>query len=250
MAGADPLQQLEQMTQGMGDFVVAHEVAHQYFSGIIGSDCRKEPALDEPLAQFAAGEYIKSVRGRVQGQQLMDLNTKATYGLYRMMGEADLPAAQPVSSFPSALAYAAIIYGKAPYFYEELRRTLGAKSFDRTLRLAVERHRFQMVDLKGWLATLKQHSKAQETVEGLAQRYFYGRSGDHDLGLDESGDAVLGLLLGKEQLALFKTALGQLGMQPQRLLRLLLGTASRQGQQGSEGVNLFEILRQLEKQGQ
>jgi hypothetical protein len=107
-----------------------------------------------------------------------------------------------------------------------------------------------MVDLKGWLATLKQHSKEQETVERLAQRYFYGRSGDQDLGVDESGDAVLGLLMGKEQLALLKTSLGQLGMEPQRLLRLLLRSASRQGQQGSEGLNLFDVLRQLEKQGQ
>src|SRR5207248_3238311 len=33
------------------EFTVAHEVAHQYWHGLVGSDSRQEPYLDESLAQ-------------------------------------------------------------------------------------------------------------------------------------------------------------------------------------------------------
>jgi hypothetical protein len=197
-------------------------VAHQYFAGVVGADCRKHPAVDEPLAQFAAGEYMKQVYGKVVGQRLMDLNAKANYGIYRMLGGDDMVAAYALDQYPSPLAYAAIVYGKAPYFYVDLRRQLGAKPFDHLLKQAIQRNRFKMVTLQQWLMSMRGATKQTELVDQLAKRYFFGKSGDQDLGVDDSGDAVLGLILDQQSMIQLKQGLGQIGLQPKTIFRMLL----------------------------
>ncbi len=245
------LTSMDQMIQTMGTFTVAHEVAHQYFAGLVGSDCRQHAALDEPLAQFAAGEYMKQLHGAVAGQRLMDLNVKANYGIYRMLGGVDAPAAQPVRRFPSALAYAAIVYGKAPYFYLDLRKRLGRWRFDKALRAAVDASRFKLVTLEGWVKALKRGAGGSPLVDQLARRYFHERHGDKDLGVDASGDAVLELLLGKQVFGQMKQGLGRLGMHPRVLFRMLMGKmAGGVGQGAGAGVNPLDALQQLQKLGQ
>ena len=226
--GANPMkggvQQMDLMIQNMAIFTVAHEVAHQYFAGLLGSDCRGDPAFDEPLAQYAAGEYIKKLKGPVEGQKLFDTNVKMNYGVYRMIGGADMAAAQPVSQFPSALAYAAIVYGKAPYYYLALKRKLGAKRFDQALKATVIKNRFKLISRQQWLYDLEKAVGGPETgVRSLARRWFEESHGDEDLGVDDSGDIILQSLLGAEALAQLKQNLTLLGMKPKDLFRTILG---------------------------
>jgi hypothetical protein len=243
---------MDHQIRQMAIFTVAHEVAHQYFAGLVGSDCRGEPAVDEPLAQFAAGEYVRHRMGEAAGRRLMDANVKLNYGIYRMLGGADLPAARPVRDFPSLLAYAAIVYGKAPYFYPALRRELGARRFDAALRTAVERSRFKIVSIREWLQALEEGAGGSGSgVTPLARRWFFERHGDEDLGVDESGDAVLAAMAGEEGVAQLKRSLALFGMQPRDLLRALLGHMLAEGEGGEKaaapGSGAGRLLEQLLK---
>lgn len=244
------LANMDALISQMGDFVVAHEVAHQYFAGLVGADCRDHPAVDEPLAQFAAGAYMAKVHGAAEGRRILDMNAKANYGIYRMLGGADLPAAWPVQRYPSALAYAAVVYGKAPYFYVALRDRLGAAVFNRALRKAVDDHRFKLVTLDQWVEGLARGAGAQgAVVRQLAKRHLYGKHGDQDLGVDDSGDAVLAMLMGKQSLAQIKRGLGLFGMSPRSLFRMLLGKmAGGVGSSGAgKGIDPLDALKQLQK---
>ena len=49
---------------GQLEFTVAHEVAHQYFAGLVGNDSRRFPSIDEPMAQYAAALVIEDMYGR------------------------------------------------------------------------------------------------------------------------------------------------------------------------------------------
>ena len=222
--GAPGMKMLDKMVLDMAVFTTAHEVAHQYFAGLVGGDCRSHPAVDEPLAQFAAGEYMIHKLGRKKGQALLDTNAKLNYGLYRMMGGRDRSAAQRVSKFPSPLAYAAIVYGKAPYFYVALKKKLGAKRFNRALRQAVDKNRFKLVTTDGWIKSIERGAGGSSSgVRPLARRWLYQAHGDKDLGIDGSGDMVLGRMLGKKQYGELKRNLGLLGMKPRDLFRMMMG---------------------------
>jgi len=221
---ASGMNRLDKMVQQMAVFTTAHEVAHQYFAGLVGADCRVDPAVDEPLAQFAAGEYLKHKLGPEKGQKAMDTNAKLNYGVYRMLGGKDRQVDQPVRNFPSALAYAAIVYGKAPYFYVDLQKKLGAKRLNTALRRAVNLNRYKLVTLEDWIRSLQKGAGAQEkTIRELADRWFKQLHGDKDLGVDESGDLVLAAMLGQKQMGELKQNLGILGMKPRDMFRMLMG---------------------------
>jgi hypothetical protein len=250
---AQGLRDLDAMLREMAAFTIAHEVAHQYFAGLIGSDCRNDPAVDEPLAQHAAGDYAKLAFGAAAGARIMEQNVKLNYGIYRLLGGKDRPAAQPVRDFPSALSYAAIVYGKAPYFYETLRKKLGPARYARALRGAIDEHRFRIVGLDEWILALEKHAGGPASgVRPLAQRWFRGRFGDQDLGVDESGEVVLAAILGKEMVGQLKQGLGLLGMQPRDLFRMLMGKmlgdeATSAGPTKTGSGDLEEALKEMKK---
>ena len=45
------------------EFVVVHEVAHQWWSAVVGSDSKRHAFLDEALANFSAALYFEVVHG-------------------------------------------------------------------------------------------------------------------------------------------------------------------------------------------
>jgi hypothetical protein len=247
------LRDLDAMIREMAAFTIAHEVAHQYFAGLVGSDCRNDPAVDEPLAQFAAAEYARHAFGAAEGNRIMEQNVKLNYGIYRLLGGKDRPAAQPVRDFPSALSYAAIVYGKAPYFYEALRKKLGAARFARAIRAAVDQSRFKIISLDEWVLALERHAGGPASgVRPLAARWFRGRFGDQDLGVDAEGDVVLSSLLGKEIVTQLKQGLGLLGMHPRDLFRMMMGKllGDEEGARGPTRTgsgDLQEALKEMQK---
>lgn len=238
---------MDHMVDELGRFVTAHEVAHQYFAGLIGSDCREHPSVDEPMAQFAAAEYMRASLGEKRARRLVEMNVKANYGIYRMLGGQDMPAAQPLKSFPSPLAYAAIVYGKAPYFYDALRAKLGPARFDRALRRAVDRSRFRLITFPQWVAAIKAGAGGDAEVDRLARRWFNEAHGDADLGMDESGDAVLALMLGQDMLAQLKQGMTVLGMKPADLFRMLMGKMAGGVGATNQGLDPLDSLKQLQQ---
>jgi hypothetical protein len=247
------LRSMDALIKELAVFTVAHEVAHQYFAGLVGSDCRVDPALDEPLAQFAAGEYVKQLRGAAAGARMLDANARLNYGIYRLLGGADRAANQPVRAFPSALSYAAIVYGKAPYFYIALRKRLGAARFDRALRQAVFESRFKIVTLAEWLRSLERAAGGRASgVAPLARRWFEERHGDQDLGLDADGDMVLAEIMGKETVQQLREGMAVLGMKPRDLFRMIMGNMlgdERKRGDDSLGGGLLDALREMQKLG-
>jgi hypothetical protein len=68
------------------EFSVAHEVAHQYFAGLVGSDPIKEPVVDEPLAQYVALLYIERRYGKKAADNIKQQQFVLPFQMYRMQG--------------------------------------------------------------------------------------------------------------------------------------------------------------------
>ncbi|HJN75406.1 MAG TPA: M1 family aminopeptidase [Myxococcota bacterium] len=252
----DPTYQMLQQMGGMGmgvpdmtavvaeqrRFVVAHEVAHQWFPGLVGSDAHDQPALDEPLAQYLAGTVL--------GDDLRDRSVKANFALFRLMDGQDAAAARPTTSFSSTLEYAALVYGKAPYLYVDLEEDLGRDALDRALRAATEEHAWELVGTEDWLSSLERHGATDATGKG--RRWWKEAWGDEDFGLDPEGHAALRILLGEEMAEGLEQGMKFLGMSPKDLFAMLgVGGAPElapviPGQQPSP-EEMLELLEALEQ---
>lgn len=163
-------------------FIVAHEVAHQWWHALVGNDSITAPVVDEPLAQFSACHYLR-VRSPQEGDEHCALHTEGQYRALRGLGQPDAPAAQATDQFSSSLQYGAVVYGKAPGFYEKLSDLIGQEALLGALRSYVEANAFAIAtpeDLRGALRAAAP-GRAEE-VDALWVRWLEQAHGDEDIG--------------------------------------------------------------------
>jgi hypothetical protein len=223
-APRDPMADVDETMKVALDFTVAHEVAHQYFAGLVGNDAHRFPSLDEPIAQFAAGLVMEELRGKEAAARAMDSNVKLNYATYRLLGGPDRAVLRDTTAFATPVEYAGLVYGKAPYLYVELRRKLGDEVLSRAIRKAVEKHRFEIVSTEAWISAIEKEAGGPSSgVRGVFDRYLKQTHGDKDLGVDDSGDFLFDTMMTPEMSALMKKSFGDMGMRPGDLMKMLTG---------------------------
>lgn len=197
------------------EFTVAHEVAHQYFAALVGSDPVQHPAVDEALAQHAALLVLEWTRGAEAAEAVRQSQLVTAYQFYRMGGGRDGPADRPTSAFGGELEYGALVYGKAPLLHDAERRLLGDKAYFAGMKAYVQeyRHRWAVADsYTGTLARL--NPKHAGALRRLRQRWLSEAHGDEDLGTADLGallKSVGGSSIPPETLELLQQFLQQAG---------------------------------------
>lgn len=181
--GTDPFQSITKSIERTLEFTVAHEVGHQYFAGLVGTDPIKEPVADEALTQYSAVLYYEWAHGKAEAEALRQEALVAAYQMYRMMGGADSPAQRPTEDFGSSMEYGAIVYGKAPNFYHFARKQVGDTAFFKGLRSYVDTYRYKWACLDCFRKELAKGSpSSSSSLERLQSRWWKGTHGDEDLG--------------------------------------------------------------------
>ncbi len=187
---------LGQMLPSMLEFVTAHEVAHQWWHALVGSDSRAHPFIDESLAQWSASLYLEQRYGADRARRDADLQVKMNYQFMRTLGQADGAVDRPASAFATPIGYAGLVYGKGPYLYNAWRSAAGDAVFWRAMQRYVTTWRFRTAPATGFLDALVAEDRANAArYRTLARRWLHETHGDEDLGQMDLG-ALVGTMLG------------------------------------------------------
>jgi len=201
-SGNATLSHLGEVLERTLEFTVAHEVAHQYFASLVGSDPINAPVIDESLAQYAALLYVEWRHGKGAADALRKEALVSSYHLYRMSGGKDGRADRPTGDFANEFEYGALVYGKAPLLHHASRQLVGDVAFVQAMRSYVDTYRFKWACKECFTRELAKASPAHaKRLEGLRVRWWEEARGDQDL-----GTADLAPLLGAQGLG----ALGDL----------------------------------------
>jgi hypothetical protein len=116
---------------------VAHEVGHQWFYNVVGSDQIDEPWVDEAVVQYVTGLYYRDTYGE---------ETERSYrgsweDRWERVDRADIPVGLPAVEYEGA-EYGAIVYGRGPIFIATLEEEMGRETFDAFLRDYYESHKW------------------------------------------------------------------------------------------------------------
>jgi aminopeptidase N len=130
-------------TGGYFEWVTAHEVAHQWWYGMVGSDPINEAWLDESLTQYMASLYIEDRYGAAAATEERQRFFNARYQQELSNGR-DASVDQPTGAFERT-AYSPLVYGKGPLFFEAVRRAVGDRLFNSWLRIYFMRYRYKIV---------------------------------------------------------------------------------------------------------
>ncbi len=141
------------------EYVIAHEIAHQWWYGVVGNNEVKEPWLDEALAEFSTLLYFEEKYGGHIKEQVYEKMIEDQYDdfldRWRRKDEGILKG---LDEFDDQSQYSSIIYGKGAAFMRELRRDMGDEAFLKALREYFNTYKFKNASTKDFYNILQKNT--------------------------------------------------------------------------------------------
>ncbi|HUU03253.1 MAG TPA: M1 family metallopeptidase [Myxococcota bacterium] len=166
---------------GIEEFVLAHEIAHQWFHALVGSDSIRHPFLDESPANYAAVLYFEKKHGSQAATRQLQMELALPYQLHRAFGGNDGAVDRQVKDFDNQLQYAGLVYGKGALFLHFLRRTLGQKTFLRCMRAYTRKLSFKRATPGDLQAAFVRGSGKPARVKKMFRHWLQDSHADEDL---------------------------------------------------------------------
>jgi len=162
------------------EITTTHEVAHQWWYGVVGNNQVGKPWLDESLTSYSEYVYMRNVYDERRGADLVDSDDRS-YKRYKDNGWPDLAMGLSTAAYNGG-NYGMIIYVKGPLFYQRLENELlGREAFFDAVQLYFQRHRYEIVRSRDVLEAFEDSSGRD------LDRSFYNWVGDFP-GLDRRED--------------------------------------------------------------
>jgi len=162
--------------------VVAHEIVHQWFYGLVGNDQYYDAFMDEGLTNYlSTAVYFETLYSPEIGAQQVDLYLTVPY-LKVLFDEGDEIVDQRTDDF-SQSDYGVMIYGKAALGFGAMREALGDDTFFAALGDYYHELRFQIATPDDLLAVFEQASG--EDLSDLWHHWFEAAEGEQDFDEDD-----------------------------------------------------------------
>lgn len=159
------------------DVTITHEVGHNWFYGILGSNERTNPGLDEGINSFYEMSYVRAKYPEKKLSDYVGFDTTRRflglnkYAYWREKEVAYFLSAksnydQPIntsSELLSSFNYGSIIYSKTPVILDYLRDYMGDESFNKAMQFYFENYKFKHPQPKDLLQTLQYFSGSDLT---------------------------------------------------------------------------------------
>lgn len=115
----------------LGELYIAHEVAHQWFYNLVGSDQLNAPWIDEALVEFLSFDYIRAVHGQEYRDQLWSSRFHDIEG-YVIKTRMDAKLSEFTKAQSGDYVYG--VYARGSALYEALYQKLGEERFYSVLK--------------------------------------------------------------------------------------------------------------------
>jgi hypothetical protein len=131
------------------EILIAHEISHQWWYALVGSDPYRYPWLDEGLAEHSSLLYMETIYGEDVADRIRTRRWEIPVKWAQDNGY-DVPVGQEVTAFNST-NYEILVYGKSALFFDSLYQTMGRDRYLEVLRTFIDRYRFKTPEPKDFL---------------------------------------------------------------------------------------------------
>ena len=147
--------------------VIVHEIAHQWWYGIVGNDEYKYPYIDESLAEFSCAIfYNENPKYELTYDDVIG-NSKDNYSLFvtvyqDVLGTIDT-SMRPVDQFNTEPEYTYITYVKGILMYDSLYKLIGKKEFYKAIKTYYEDNKFSFSTPEKLISSFSKSTKRDLT---------------------------------------------------------------------------------------
>ena len=156
------------------EFLIAHEVGHQWWYNMVGNDQIRYPWLDEGLTEFNTVLYYEAIYGKhgiPSSDYLIKNRWLAPYKLLVARG-GDSSLDKPTTEYKQS-DYEVLAYAKAALFFNAIREEIGEKAYDEFLKVYADRMRWKISTPDYLLSAVEESS--QHNVKPLYDKWILGR---------------------------------------------------------------------------
>jgi hypothetical protein len=163
--------------------VTAHELAHQWFYGLVASDEHAWPFLDEGLASYAESEWMQRAWGNGSAVHLpwLDVSTVAEFRTAAVEYGHDEPVAQSADRFDNLEHLGALAYWRTATLLRTLGNVYGPSRLEQALGSYAREQRGRHPDPAALVRTIRQYlggPAASNLRTGLFERGWVDYSVD------------------------------------------------------------------------
>ena len=162
--------------------VTLHELAHQWFYGLVATDEHSWPFLDEGLASYAESRAMKALAGTGDGFSGFGLSIDGDayfHALSAGSGHDDI-VARPAADFSSFKDIGSLVYARTTTILETMARVHGRSALDRALGRYARRYRFDHPNPKHLIAVVRE-VMGDDAATFLHSALFEGATVDYVL---------------------------------------------------------------------
>ncbi len=161
------------------DFTVAHEVVHQWFYGLVGSNQYAHAFIDEGLTNFLSAQvYFERQYGPAEADAVMERFIRTPFER-AVGGGNDQVVDQPTDDFGTGQEYVFAAYAKAPLGFEAIHEQIGDEAFFEALQAYVEEFAFLVASPDDLLAAFEESSN--QDLQELWDHWFTETDGEEDI---------------------------------------------------------------------
>ncbi len=146
------------------EFLIAHELSHQWWYAWVGSDPYRYPWLDEGLAEHSSLLYMETIYGPQVAERIRTQRWLIPVRWAKQHGY-DIPVGQEATAFSSS-NYETMVYAKSALFFDALYQAMGRETYLQVLQTFIDRYRFKTPRPEDFLAVV-------EEISGLDPTPFY-----------------------------------------------------------------------------
>ena len=152
----------------MLDYLIQHEVGHNWFYGMLSNDERKYPWMDEGMNSYYDKRYLQQYYGKsepdLSSAHSKFLQDRMPESLSELLLESAIAAKedQPISTTSenlSARNYSLVAYTKAALWMEKLAQIMGKNTFDDAMKDYVSAWKFKHPTPEDFKKILQNHTE-------------------------------------------------------------------------------------------
>ncbi|MCC6217455.1 MAG: M1 family metallopeptidase [Polyangiaceae bacterium] len=153
--------------------VTVHELAHQWFQGLVATDERRWPFLDEGLTTWVEQRALGDRFGEASLLELggLAVSDTAARRVFAIRHGLTDPIALPASGFVDFASLGGLAYARTATVLETLARVYGERELFRALGRYARRHRFEHPDPRHLVAAVRE-SAGDAAAEALEAALF------------------------------------------------------------------------------
>ncbi len=120
-------------------YVIVHEIAHQWWYGVVGNDENNHAWMDEGLAEYSTILFFENNSNYGQNSESMIDNALQSYKTFvrvytSVTGSVDTSMDRPLSDFNTEPEYVQCTYTKGLLLFDAIRDSVGDKKFFKAVK--------------------------------------------------------------------------------------------------------------------